>query len=68
MCRLLAAESAVGASRRALQIFGPRGALRGNGVERLYRDAKVLEMQGGSNEQQLARIARHVLPDLAPEL
>lgn len=67
MCRLLAAESAVAASRRALQIFGPRGALRGTGVERLYRDAKVLEMQGGSNEQQLARIARHLLPDLAPE-
>lgn len=64
MCRLLSAEAAVAASRRALQIFGPRGALRSTGVERLYRDAKVLEVQGGSNEEQLTRIARHVLPDI----
>lgn len=65
ICRLLAAEAAVESARRALQIFGAHGARRSTGVERLFRDAKVLEMQGGSNEEQLARIAAHVLPDLA---
>jgi alkylation response protein AidB-like acyl-CoA dehydrogenase len=66
MCRLLSAEAAVGASRRAVQILGPRGILRSAGAERLYRDAKQLEIQGGTNEEQLARIAHHLLPDLAP--
>lgn len=64
MARLLAAEAAVGATRRAVQIFGDRGALRSAGVERLYRDAKMLEIVGGTNEQQLAEIAGHLLPEL----
>lgn len=64
MARLLAAEAAVGATRRAVQIFGARGALRSAGVERLYRDAKMLEIVGGTNEQQLAEIAGHLLPEL----
>jgi alkylation response protein AidB-like acyl-CoA dehydrogenase len=64
MARLLAAEAAVEATRRAVQIFGDRGALRSAGVERLYRDAKMLEIVGGTNEQQLAQIAEHLLPEL----
>lgn len=64
MCRLLAAEAAVQSTRRAVQVFGERGALRSSGVERLYRDAKLMEIQGGTNEDQLARIAARLLPDL----
>lgn len=65
ICRLLSAEAAVDASRRAIQVLGPRGALRSAGAERLYRDAKLMEVQGGTSEEQLSRIARHLLPDLA---
>jgi alkylation response protein AidB-like acyl-CoA dehydrogenase len=64
MARLLGAEAAVNATRRAVQVFGERGALRSTGVERLYRDAKLLEIVGGTNEQQLTHIAAHLLPEL----
>lgn len=64
MCRLIAAEAAVASTRRALQVFGEAGARRSAGVERLYRDAKLMEIQGGTNEEQLSRIAAHLLPDL----
>ncbi len=62
MSRLLAAEGAVEATRSALQIAGEAGARRGAVVERLYRDAKLMEIEGGSNEDQLRCIAAHLLP------
>ena len=64
MGRLLAAEAAVQSTRRTLQVFGERGLTRGAGVERLYRDAKLMEVLGGTNETQLARVAQYLLPDL----
>jgi alkylation response protein AidB-like acyl-CoA dehydrogenase len=62
--RLLAAEAAVDASRRALQVLGARASVQGSRVERLYRDAKMLEVHGDPNEQQLRVVARHLVPDL----
>lgn len=64
MCGVLAAEAAVSATRRAVQVMGERGLLRASGVERLYRDAKVLEILGGSVEANLARVASYRLADL----
>jgi butyryl-CoA dehydrogenase len=63
-CRLLAAEAAVAASRRAVQVAGEQGTLRTSVLDRLYRDAKVMEVLGGTNEDQLGVIAAGLLPGL----
>jgi acyl-CoA dehydrogenase len=34
----------------AMQIFGGAGYLRGNAVERIYREVKVMAIGGGSKE------------------
>ena len=64
MARLLATDAAVGASRSAVQIFGTAGNERGAGVERLYRDAKAMEVHHGAAESQRLAVARELLPDL----
>jgi alkylation response protein AidB-like acyl-CoA dehydrogenase len=64
MARLVAADAAVGASRRAVQIMGPAGNRRSAGVERLYRDAKAMEVHHGASESQRRAVARQLLPDL----
>jgi len=64
MARLLAADAAVGAARRAVQVMGPAGNESGSGVERLYRDAKAMEVHHGAAEAQRVAVARALLPDL----
>jgi len=64
MARVVAADAAVGASRRAVQIFGAAGNQRSSGVERLYRDAKAMEVHHGALESQRRAVARELLPDL----
>jgi alkylation response protein AidB-like acyl-CoA dehydrogenase len=64
MARLLACNSAVLSSRSAVQILGDGGGLRTTGVERLYRDAKMIEIHDGSIEMQRRATARKLLPDL----
>lgn len=64
MARLLAAEAAVAASRRAVQIMGEAGNDPAAGVERLYRDAKAMEVHHGAAEAQRDQVARRLLPDL----
>lgn len=64
MARLVAADAAVAASRRAVQILGPEGNRRCAGVERLYRDAKAMEVHRGASESQRRVVARELLPDL----
>jgi alkylation response protein AidB-like acyl-CoA dehydrogenase len=64
MARLLAADAAVGASRRAVQILGAAGNDEETGVERLYRDAKAMEVHHGAAESQRRAVARRLLPDL----
>jgi len=64
MARLVACDAAVAASRRAVQVYGSRGGDRDLGVERLYRDAKAMEVHAGTSEAQRAAVARHLLPDL----
>lgn len=64
MARLVAADAAVGAGRKAVEIHGPTGNRSSSGVERLYRDAKALEVHHGAVEAQQRAVARQLLPDL----
>ena len=59
-----ALQEAAACARRAVQILGERGALRAAGVERVYRDAKMMEILAGTNEDQLRLVARHLMPDV----
>lgn len=63
MARLVAADTAVKATRRGVQVARD-GASRAAGVERLYRDAKAMEIHHGASEAQRMAIARGLLPDL----
>ncbi len=45
----------------ALQIFGGSGYLKGMGVERAYRDAKICTIYEGTNEIQRVVIASHII-------
>lgn len=64
MARLLAADTAVRTSRRAVQVFGVIGIERRVGIERLYRDAKAMEIYHGAIEVQRLAVAGELLPGL----
>lgn len=64
MARLVAADAAVAAARRAVQVMGAAGNQTSSGVERLYRDAKAMEVHHGAAEAQREAVARALLPDL----
>ena len=68
MARLLAADGAVRASRSAVQISGVAGNERGSGVERLYRDAKAMELHHGAVEVQQLAVAGEILPGLVKDM
>jgi butyryl-CoA dehydrogenase len=57
MVKLTASEAAGRAIDRALQIFGGRGYMRENPVERLYRDIRVDRIWEGTSEIQRMIIA-----------
>jgi butyryl-CoA dehydrogenase len=61
MAKLNASETAVDASRAAVQIHGGYGYSRAYPVERYYRDAKVCEIYEGTSEIQRMVIARALL-------
>jgi acyl-CoA dehydrogenase len=60
MVKLTASEAAGRVIDRALQIFGGRGYMRENPVERLYRDIRVDRIWEGTSEIQRLIIANHV--------
>ena len=60
MSKLKAAEVAVWATERALQIFGGAGYSREQPVERLSRDAKIYTIFEGTSEIQRLVIARAI--------
>jgi hypothetical protein len=45
----------------AIHILGGYGYMQEYVVERLARDAKLLELGGGTTEMQILTIARHIL-------
>jgi acyl-CoA dehydrogenase len=60
MAKLTASEAAGRVVDRAVQIFGGRGYLRENPVERLYRDIRVDRIWEGTSEIQRLIIANEV--------
>jgi len=61
MAKLTATESAQRIIDRALQMFGGRGVVQGEAVERLYREIRALRIYEGASEVQKLIIAREVL-------
>jgi len=49
-----------------VQIFGARGVMHGEGVERLYRDVRALRIYEGATEVQKLIIARELLAQTEP--
>jgi len=48
-------------SLEAVQVFGGNGYMSENHVEQLCRDAKVLQIYGGTDEIQVRTIARDLI-------
>jgi alkylation response protein AidB-like acyl-CoA dehydrogenase len=59
--KLYCARSATQVALDAVQILGGNGYMREFHVEQLARDAKLLQIGGGTDEIQIIHIARHVL-------
>ncbi|MCK4652837.1 MAG: acyl-CoA dehydrogenase, partial [Candidatus Cloacimonetes bacterium] len=61
MAKYYAANISVDVTRKAVQIFGGYGYSKDYTVERLYRDAKILELYEGTSEIQKVVIAGELL-------
>ncbi len=60
-CKLYCAQSAMEVALEAVQLFGGNGYMAEYHVEQLCRDAKVLQIYGGTDEIQVSQIARTML-------
>ena len=60
MAKLTATENAQAVIDRALQLFGGRGVVQGEVVERLYREIRALRIYEGASEVQKLVIAREL--------
>ena len=63
MAKLFASETANWVTEKAIQIFGGMGYCRDVPVERMHRDAKLMEIGEGTSEIQRMVIAREILKD-----
>jgi acyl-CoA dehydrogenase len=61
MAKWFATEAAGRVCDRAVQLFGGRGVVHGEVVERLYRDVRALRIYEGASEIQQLVIARETL-------
>ncbi len=61
MCKLYAAEAAMRATTKAIQIHGGYGYMKDYPVERYFRDAKLTEIGEGTSEIQRLVIARELI-------
>jgi acyl-CoA dehydrogenase len=61
MAKLSATETAQAVIDRALQMFGGRGVVHGEVVERLYREIRALRIYEGATEVQRLIIGRELL-------
>ena len=59
--KLYCARNATECAMEAVQLMGGAGYMTGSVVEMLARDAKLLQIGGGTDEIQILRIAREVL-------
>ena len=60
-CKLYSAQAAMEVCLEAVQLFGGNGYMAEYQVEQLCRDAKVLQIYGGTDEIQVTHIARDLL-------
>lgn len=60
-CKLYSAQAAMDVCLEAVQLFGGNGYMAEYQVEQLCRDAKVLQIYGGTDEIQVSQIARSLL-------
>jgi alkylation response protein AidB-like acyl-CoA dehydrogenase len=60
-CKLYAAGAATEVALEAVQLFGGNGYMAEYQVEQLARDAKVLQIYGGTDEIQVSQIARSLM-------
>ena len=60
-CKLYSAGAAVEVALEAVQLYGGNGYMAEYQVEQLARDAKVLQIYGGTDEIQISQIARSLL-------
>jgi len=60
-CKLYAARAAMDVALEAVQLHGGNGYMAEYQVEQLCRDAKVLQIYGGTDEIQISQIARTLL-------
>jgi alkylation response protein AidB-like acyl-CoA dehydrogenase len=61
MAKLLATDTAMRVTTDAVQVFGGYGYTTEYPVERLMREAKVMQIFEGTNQIQRLVIARHLL-------
>jgi len=61
--KLYVAEVGTFVATEAIHILGGYGYLEEHTIERLARDAKLLELGGGTTEMQILTIARHILTE-----
>ncbi|MBU6365037.1 MAG: acyl-CoA dehydrogenase family protein [Gemmatimonadetes bacterium] len=66
MAKLAATEGAQRVIDDAVQLFGARGVVRGEPVERLYREIRALRIYEGASEVQQLIIARELLRGARP--
>lgn len=62
ICKLAATEMACRVTDRAVQICGGYGLTQDGGIERYFRDARVLPIVEGTNEIQKMIISRTIFP------
>jgi acyl-CoA dehydrogenase len=62
-CKLYSAQAAMEVCLEAVQLFGGNGYMAEYQVEQLCRDAKVLQIYGGTDEIQVSQIARSLMSD-----
>jgi alkylation response protein AidB-like acyl-CoA dehydrogenase len=60
-CKLYSAQAAMDVCLEAVQLHGGNGYMAEYQVEQLCRDAKVLQIYGGTDEIQISQIARSLL-------
>jgi len=61
MAKCFGSDLAMNASLEALQIFGGYGYMKDYPIEKLVRDAKLLQIYEGTNEIQRLVISREVI-------
>ena len=60
-CKLYCAQAAMEVTTETVQLFGGNGYMAEYPVEQLFRDARVLQIYGGTDEIQVSQIARSLL-------